>query len=179
MCSRLYRSGCRTCLRYRLYRSIPLNSTHPLPPPNHRRNPSPIIRPHRPLLRGPRGRRGARGYPDRGRPGTRPNQTASPTRRPRVRLAGAQAGSAGPRRRGGHPGAPPARGAGAAAGGGRPVVVTEEAYRPRAIVGQVIGWLRECRRVATRYERVAVNYLAMVEGAIFRRLLRMWVSNTA
>ena len=62
---------------------------------------------------------------------------------------------------------------------GRPSVVTKEAYRRRAIVEQVIGWLKECRRVATRYEKLAVNYLAMVEAAMFRRLLRMWLSNTA
>lgn len=62
---------------------------------------------------------------------------------------------------------------------GRPVVVTKEAYRGRSIVEQVIGWLKECRRVATRYEKLAVNYLAMVEAAMLRRLLRMWLSNTA
>ena len=63
--------------------------------------------------------------------------------------------------------------------GGRPTVVTKEAYRRWAIVEQVIGWLKECRRVATRYEKLAVNYLAMVQAAMFRRLLRMWLSNTA
>ena len=62
---------------------------------------------------------------------------------------------------------------------GRPSVVTKAAYRPRAIVEQVIGWLKECRRVSTRYEKLAVNYLAMVDLAILRRLLRMWLSNTA
>lgn len=61
---------------------------------------------------------------------------------------------------------------------GRPPVVTKEAYRRRSIVEQLIGWLKECRRVATRYEKLAVNYLAMVELAMLRRLLRMWLSDT-
>ena len=62
---------------------------------------------------------------------------------------------------------------------GRPVHVTRERYRRRSVVEQVIGWLKESRRVATRYEKLAVNYLAIVELAILRRLLMMWLSNTA
>jgi transposase len=33
--------------------------------------------------------------------------------------------------------------------------------------------LKECRRVATRYEKLAVNYLGMVDLAIIQRLLRL------
>ena len=62
---------------------------------------------------------------------------------------------------------------------GRPSVVTKEVYRRRAIVEQVIGWLKGCRRVATRYEKLAVNYLGMLQAAVLRRLLKSWLSDTA
>jgi transposase len=35
----------------------------------------------------------------------------------------------------------------------------------------VIGWLKECRRVCTRYEKLAVNFLAMIQLAIIQRYL--------
>ena len=62
---------------------------------------------------------------------------------------------------------------------GRPSRVTKEAYRRRSVVEQVIGWLKECRRVATRYEKLAINYLGMLQAAMLRRLLRIWLSDTA
>jgi transposase len=49
----------------------------------------------------------------------------------------------------------------------------KEKYRKRNIVERVIGWLKESRRVATRYEKRATHYLAMVKLAIFRRLLHV------
>lgn len=47
------------------------------------------------------------------------------------------------------------------------------AYRKRCIVEQVIGWLKEARRIATRYEKLAVNFLAMIKLAMIRRYLRI------
>ena len=44
-------------------------------------------------------------------------------------------------------------------------------YRERNVVERCFGWLKECRRVATRYEKLAVHYLAMVKIAMIRRLL--------
>lgn len=37
-----------------------------------------------------------------------------------------------------------------------------ESYRDRNIVERCIGWLKEHRRIATRYEKLAVNYLGML-----------------
>lgn len=46
-------------------------------------------------------------------------------------------------------------------------------YRRRNVVERCIGWLKECRRVATRYEKLAVHYLAMVTLAMIQRCLRL------
>ncbi len=48
----------------------------------------------------------------------------------------------------------------------------KEKYRERNIVERLIGWLKEFRRVATRYEKNATHYLAMVKLGIIRRLLK-------
>ncbi|MEZ5944530.1 MAG: IS5 family transposase [Planctomycetaceae bacterium] len=44
-------------------------------------------------------------------------------------------------------------------------------YRSRNIIERAIGWIKEFRRVATRYEKIVDNYLAMVHIAICRMLL--------
>ena len=54
-------------------------------------------------------------------------------------------------------------------------------YRRRNIVERAVGWYKECRRLATRYEKLAVNYpafwmVAMIEKDL--RLLGFWVSQT-
>lgn len=54
-----------------------------------------------------------------------------------------------------------------------------DAYRGRNIVERVIGWLKECRRVATRYEKNALHFLAMVKLAIIRHLLKSDLRDTA
>lgn len=47
----------------------------------------------------------------------------------------------------------------------------KRAYRQRNIVERCIGWLKEFRRVATRYEKLAVNFLGMVKLAMILRYL--------
>ena len=47
------------------------------------------------------------------------------------------------------------------------------AYRKRNVIERVVGWLKECRRVATRYEKLALHYLAMVKLAMIHRCLRI------
>lgn len=37
-----------------------------------------------------------------------------------------------------------------------------ESYRGRNIIERTIGWLKEFRRIATRYEKLAVHYLGML-----------------
>jgi transposase len=49
----------------------------------------------------------------------------------------------------------------------------KEAYRRRNVVERCVAWLKENRRVASRHEKLAVNYLAMVKLAMIRRCLRL------
>ena len=46
-------------------------------------------------------------------------------------------------------------------------------YRKRARVEQCVGWLKENRRVGTRYDKLATSFLAFVNLAIIRRYLRI------
>ena len=46
-------------------------------------------------------------------------------------------------------------------------------YRRRNVVECCIGWLKECRRLATRYEKLATHYLAIVKLAMIQRCLRL------
>ena len=48
-----------------------------------------------------------------------------------------------------------------------------ERYRQRNVVERCINWLKEARRIATRYEKMAVNFLAMAKLAIIRRCFRI------
>lgn len=49
----------------------------------------------------------------------------------------------------------------------------KDKYRQRNIVERLIGWLKECRRVFSRYEKTAVNFRGIVKMAIVQRYLRM------
>ncbi|MGH7132334.1 MAG: IS5 family transposase [Phycisphaerales bacterium] len=46
-------------------------------------------------------------------------------------------------------------------------------YRGRNVVERGIGWLKGCRRVATRYEKLATHFLAVVTLAMIQRCLRL------
>ena len=46
-------------------------------------------------------------------------------------------------------------------------------YRRRAAVEQCVGWLKENRAVGTRFDKLAVNFLAGVHLAMIRRYLRV------
>lgn len=46
-------------------------------------------------------------------------------------------------------------------------------YRRRNVVERCVGWLKECRRIATRYEKLATHYLAMLKLAMIQRCLRL------
>ena len=50
------------------------------------------------------------------------------------------------------------------------------AYRGRNIVERCVGWLKEARRVSTRFEQLAETFLGMLRLAIIRRLLRVMSS---
>jgi transposase len=51
----------------------------------------------------------------------------------------------------------------------RPVPFDREAYRRRNIVERLIGWLKECRRVLTRFEKTAKNFGGFVKMAFIQR----------
>lgn len=54
-----------------------------------------------------------------------------------------------------------------------------EAYKGRNVIERCVGWLKECRRVLTRFEKLAVNYLAMIKIAMIERLLKIGLSDRA
>jgi transposase len=58
----------------------------------------------------------------------------------------------------------------------RPVEFDRETYRQRNIVERLIGWLKESRRVLTRFEKTAKNYLGMIKMAFIHRYLRLLCS---
>lgn len=55
----------------------------------------------------------------------------------------------------------------------RPVVFDKAAYRRRAIVECLIGWLKESRRIVTRFEKTAINFGGMVKLAFIHRYFRI------
>lgn len=55
---------------------------------------------------------------------------------------------------------------------GRPPVLDKGQYRRRNAVERLVGWLKEHRSIATRFDKLAVSFLAMVKLACIRRLLR-------
>ena len=52
-------------------------------------------------------------------------------------------------------------------------------YRRRNVVGRCIGWLNDRRRLTTRFEKLAENFLAMVKLAMLERLLKARLPDTA
>jgi len=56
---------------------------------------------------------------------------------------------------------------------GRPLALDRESYRRRNVIECCMGWLKTCRRLATRFEKLALHFLAMVKLAIIRRYLRI------
>jgi transposase len=76
------------------------------------------------------------------------------------------------RRRGIQPVIPPRRRTGKPKRG-RPITYDRVAYRTRSTIEQCMGWLKEYRAVATRYEKLALNYLGLVKLACIDRYLRL------
>ena len=55
----------------------------------------------------------------------------------------------------------------------RPVPFNKEAYRDRNIVERLIGWLKESRRIFSRFEKTAKNFAGMIKLGFIRRYLRL------
>lgn len=58
---------------------------------------------------------------------------------------------------------------------GRPPVFDRDTYRRRNVVERCIGWLKHARRIATRFEKTAVNFLAMLKLAMIQRYLKTYL----
>ena len=54
-----------------------------------------------------------------------------------------------------------------------PERLSRRKYRRRNVVERCIHWLKCCRRIGTRYEKLATRFLAMVKLAIIQRCLRL------
>ena len=55
----------------------------------------------------------------------------------------------------------------------RPVEFNRELYRDRNIIERLIGWLKESRRIFSRFEKTAKNFGGMLKLAFIRRYLRL------
>lgn len=55
----------------------------------------------------------------------------------------------------------------------RPVAFNREAYRRRNIIERLIGWLKESRRIFSRFEKTAKNFGAFIKLAFIQRYLRI------
>jgi transposase len=55
----------------------------------------------------------------------------------------------------------------------RLVEFDKEAYRRRNIIERLIGWLKEYRRVFSRFEKTAKNYAGMIKLAFIMRYFRI------
>jgi transposase len=57
-----------------------------------------------------------------------------------------------------------------------PICFSPYLYRDRNLVERFFNKIKQCRRVATRYDRLAANYLAFVKLACIRLWLRVYES---
>jgi len=46
-------------------------------------------------------------------------------------------------------------------------------YRRRSVIEQCVGWLKECRRIGIRFEKLAISFLAMFKLAMIQRYLTL------
>jgi transposase len=54
----------------------------------------------------------------------------------------------------------------------RPVPFDKELYRRRNVVERLIGWLKESRRIFSRFEKTAKNFGGMIKIAFIQQYLR-------
>jgi transposase len=53
------------------------------------------------------------------------------------------------------------------------LTISRRRYRARNVVERCIGWLKCCRRITTRHEKLALHFLAMIKLAMIQRCLRI------
>jgi transposase len=56
---------------------------------------------------------------------------------------------------------------------GEPICFSPYLYRARNLVERFFNKIKQCRRVATRYDKLAANYLAFIQLASIRLWLRV------
>ena len=61
---------------------------------------------------------------------------------------------------------------------GRPLRFDRAAYRRRNVVERCIGWLKHARRIATRYEKTAVNFLVMLKLTMIQHYFKNHLRDT-
>ncbi len=54
----------------------------------------------------------------------------------------------------------------------RPVEFDKQAYRRRSIIEQLLGWLKECRRIFSRFQKTAKNFGGKLKMAFIQHYLR-------
>ena len=59
-----------------------------------------------------------------------------------------------------------------------PICFSPYLYRARNLVERFFNKIKHCRRIATRYDKLAANYLAFVELASIRLWLRVYEFTT-
>ena len=57
--------------------------------------------------------------------------------------------------------------------GAEPTCFSRHLYRARNLVERFFNRIKQCRRIATRYDKLAANYLAFVQLASIRLWLRV------
>jgi transposase len=55
----------------------------------------------------------------------------------------------------------------------RAVEFDPAAYRERNIIERLVGWLKESRRILSRFEKTAINFAGMLKMAFIHRYLRL------
>jgi len=55
---------------------------------------------------------------------------------------------------------------------GRKPAFDRVAYRRRHVIENCVGWLKGARGIATRFEKLAIHYLALLKLGMIRMLLR-------
>jgi transposase len=55
----------------------------------------------------------------------------------------------------------------------RPPAFCRTTYQQRIVIERLVGWLKEHRWIATRFEKLASSFMEMVKLSFARRYLRM------
>lgn len=61
---------------------------------------------------------------------------------------------------------------------GRPLAFDRIQYRRRNVIERAVGWLKNLRRLASRSEKLAVNFEAMLTVALVARYATRYLSDT-